>query len=89
MKVKDVNFYHRQTRKPIIDPSVNFAIRWANAIERRMAKGVDFKEAANQTIKRADIEHIVGGWGFAHACRFLVDCWEHGEKLREHQCMQE
>jgi len=60
---------------------VTFAARWANYMEREMAKGKKIADVAKDTSREADNEGITG-FMYHAALSMLVHCWAHGEALR-------
>ena len=60
---------------------VEYAERWANVMEERMAAGAKLEDVAGETSHEADTEGITGFMYYA-AVLMLSECWEHGEALR-------
>jgi len=59
-----------------------FAERWANTMEREIAKGKRLADIAQDTSHEADTDGITG---FMYGCavNILTHCWVHGEELRK------
>jgi len=62
--------------------TVDYAIAWAEMMEKQMAEGKAIADIAKQTGHDADTEGITG---FMYGCavNILAKCWEHGEELRK------
>ena len=59
-----------------------FAERWANLMEKKIANGETLHEIAMQTSHETDTDGITG-FQFSAAVTILVGVWEHGEALRQ------
>jgi hypothetical protein len=61
--------------------TVDYAKRWAELMEQRMAIGEKLNDIAKITSHEADTDGITG---FMYGCAvgILASIWEHGEKLR-------
>jgi len=84
MKVKDQKAYDAwkdNNSDPYGKATVNYAIRWANLMEAKLAQGAALKDIAKATSHEADTEGITG---FMYGCAvsILSQCWIHGEELR-------
>lgn len=61
--------------------ALRYAARWANHMERDLARGASLASVVEDTSREADIEGITGfmqGW----ARSILQQVWEHGEELK-------
>ena len=60
---------------------VQYAEKWANLMEAKLAEGSKLEDIAKQTSHDADTEGITG---FMYGCAvsMLAEAWEHGEQLR-------
>lgn len=61
--------------------TVNYAIRWAELMEREIANGKTVLDVAKQTKREADIDNI-SGYMFGIAATALMQWWEYGDELR-------
>lgn len=59
----------------------NFAERWANVMEKKMAKGEKLENIAKQT--SYDVADGITGFMYGMAVSILSKCWIHGEQLRK------
>lgn len=60
---------------------LDFAERWADAMEMRMSAGESLEAVAESTSHEADTEGITG-FMYGAAVSTLSQCWKHGEQLR-------
>lgn len=60
---------------------VDFAERWANLMETKIAEGAKLEDIAEKAGREADTDGITG---FMYGCavQMLAQCWKHGEQLR-------
>ena len=58
----------------------NYASRWANLMEERMASGLSLKTIAKDT--SMEVANGITGFMYGCAVSILSNCWEHGEELR-------
>lgn len=72
----------KNNQDPYGKASINYAQRWAEAMEREIAEGRSISEVAERTSHEADTEGITG---FMYGCAVSVlsGVWEHGEELRQ------
>lgn len=61
---------------------LNYAERWAELMEARIAAGESLSMVAKETSHVADTEGITG-FMYGAAVHTLADCWIHGEELRQ------
>lgn len=61
---------------------VNYMKRWADLMEKEMAKGKKLVDIADKTSSAADTEGITG-YMYGCAVHYLSLLWEHGEELRK------
>lgn len=61
--------------------SVEFAERWANLMEEKLAGGAQLADIAMSTSHEADTDGITG-FMYGMAVSFLARTWIHGEALR-------
>lgn len=61
---------------------INYAERWCNMMEERIANGESVTQAAAETEYAADTE-LISGTMFGYSLNVLCRFWEHGEELRE------
>jgi hypothetical protein len=59
-----------------------FAERWANLMEKQIAKGKKLADIAKQTSHDAAVEGITG-FMYVAAVQILSEGWVHGEELRQ------
>ncbi len=67
---------------------IQFAERWADLMEEKMASGARLEDVAKETSLQAHTE--TGGismFQYGAAITTLADCWEHGEALRQWHCL--
>jgi hypothetical protein len=74
--------YQSINTDPVGAGIMNYAQRWAELMEQEMAKGKSLPEVAMDTSLEADTDNM-SGMTFFLAVRTLVDCWAHGEELRQ------
>mgnify|MGYP001564963634 FL=1 len=60
---------------------IQYAARWANLMERRMAAGSTIADCAEQTSHEANTDGITG-FMYGAAVAELSPAWKHGEELR-------
>ncbi len=60
---------------------LDFAERWADLMEAKMATGETLEAVAESTSHEADTEGITG-FMYGAAVSTLSQCWAHGEQLR-------
>jgi len=60
---------------------IQYAERWAELMESRMAGDTTLEACAGETSHEADTEGITG-FMYSAAVAALASCWEHGEQLR-------
>ena len=60
---------------------IDYAQRWADLMEARIAAGDDLLSCAKDTSHQADTEGITG-FMYGAAVSVLVSCWCYGEQLR-------
>ena len=60
----------------------DFAERWANLMEPKLANGLHIKDIADQLSNEADTEGITG-FMYNAGVAVLTNCWVHGEELRK------
>lgn len=70
------------TKDPFGLGIINYAERWCNMMEERIAKGESVAEAAAKTEYAADTD-LISGTMFRYSLNVLCQFWEHGEELRE------
>lgn len=85
MKTKDYEGWKKiveANTDPYGKASVDFARKWANLMEARLAIGDKLEDIAKPTSHEADTEGITG---FMYGCAvsILSQVWEHGEELRQ------
>ena len=85
MKIKDKDGWEEGRKnnedgygKAIYD----YAERWANLMEEKIANGEKIKDIAQATSCEADTEGITG-FMYGAAVSVLSQTWEHGEELRQ------
>lgn len=64
---------------------MKYADRWARLMQRQIDEGKAVKEVAEQTGREAGWPSIIQLVPLA-AVEILVDCWEHGEALKDWYC---
>lgn len=74
--------YRADNHDPYGEAIINYAARWANLMEARMAAGDALEPIAKETSHEADTEGITGAM-FGMAVLVLAECWAHGERLRK------
>ena len=72
-----IRIYDDPYSKAVID----YAINWANLMEKRMANGEKLENVADETSHEADIDGITG-FMYGAAVAELSRHWEYGEQLR-------
>ena len=84
MELKDEATWKRFVEKNI-DPygkeCVDFAERWADLMEKKLAEGCEVETIAKETSHEADTEGLTG-FMYGAAVSMLSRVWEHGEALR-------
>lgn len=60
---------------------IDYAIRWANLMEKQISEGKEITDIAKQTSYEANIKGVTG-FGYGCAVSVLAQCWEYGETLR-------
>lgn len=60
---------------------VEYAERWANLMEQKIAAGQKVADVAEETSNEADTENITGAM-YGCALSLLLYFWEYGEELR-------
>ena len=85
MKIKNQDVYNEwvaNNSDPYGKGVIDFAIRWADIMELKIANGEPLNDVASQASHEADTEGITG---FMYGCAvgFLATSWEHGEQLRK------
>jgi hypothetical protein len=60
---------------------IDYAKRWADLMEKKMADGELLEDIADDTSHEADTEGITG-FMYGAAVSVLASCWEHGDQLR-------
>lgn len=73
LREKNADFYGKGV--------VDFAERWADLMEKRMAKGAKLAEIADACSSEADTEGITG-FMYGAAVQTLAQTWAYGEDLR-------
>jgi hypothetical protein len=84
MKVSDEagwNKWREGNKDPYGKACVDYAERWADAMEKLIDKGHKLEDIAETTSHTADTEGITG-FMYGAAVHMLAGCWEHGEALR-------
>jgi len=73
--------YKAKNSDPYSNAVVEYAERWADQMEAKMAEGKTVASVAKETSHSADTEGITG---FMYGCavQSLAHFWEHGEELR-------
>lgn len=61
---------------------IRYAENWANIMEQSLKKGMTIEQCAEETSHQADTEGITG-YMHGAAVSMLVQCWKHGELLRQ------
>lgn len=84
MIVKDAkawNEWVEVNQEPYGRAVFEYAERWADMMEAKMAEGAKLEDIAKECSREADTEGITR---FMYGCAvsILAICWEHGEKLR-------
>ena len=84
MKLKDVQGWEltvKNNQDPYGKAGVDYARRWAEMMEERMAAGAALEDIARDTSREADTDGITG---FMYGCAvsILSQVWEYGEELR-------
>lgn len=69
---------HNGYSKGVID----YLIRWADMMEKRMSKGETISNMAKETSHKADIEGITG-FQYGYAVNILSQVWEYGDDLKK------
>ncbi|MXQ53293.1 hypothetical protein [Shimazuella alba] len=84
MQIRDQQTWDERIRKNVNDEGetycsviVDFAERWTDLMEAKMASGARLEDIAKETRKQDN----TGLFGFQYYFGLLVDCWEHGEAL--------
>jgi len=62
--------------------AVDFAERWANAMELQISVGAKIEDIARDTSRAANLEPKITGFQYGAAVSMLALCWIHGEALR-------
>lgn len=60
---------------------LDYAERWADLIEAKIAEGAKLEDVAEETSREADTEGITG-FMYGAAVKTLFDVWAHGDRLR-------
>ena len=60
---------------------IDYAERWANMIEEKMAEGISLEDVAKDTSHEANTDGITG-YMYGVAMQVLATSWEHGDQLR-------
>jgi len=85
MLIKNQTSYDNQVsinNDPYGKAVIDFAIRWADMMESKMANGKILSDIADQSSHDSDTEGITG-YMYGCAVGFLASCWEYGEQLRK------
>jgi len=86
MKIIDKDKYQDwkdRNTDPYGNACFEYAEKWAELMEERIADGEKIVNIANETSKIADEEFGVTGFMYGMAVSILAYCWEHGETLRQ------
>ena len=91
MKLKDAEGWQKTVEvndDPYGKAGVDYARRWAELMEERMAEGSALKDIAKDTSHEADTNGITG---FMYGCAvsILSKVWEYGEELRQWHNLEE
>ncbi len=71
----------KANKDPYGKAAVDYAERWANLMEAKMAAGAELESIAKSTSHEADAEGITG-FMYGAAVQMLATAWKHGEQLR-------
>lgn len=84
MKIKNAaawDKYVKANTDPYSKACMDYARRWADLMEARLATGAELEQIAKSASHEADTEGITG-FMYGAAVSMLAQCWEHGETLR-------
>lgn len=84
MQIKDAAAWQKRVaanQDPYGKIAIEYAERWANLMEQRMAEGNDLDSIADNASREADTVGITG-FIYGAAVQALATSWEHGEQLR-------
>ena len=85
MRVKDIEKYRywKEKNKDEYSKEVfDYAERWAELMEKEIAKGKEIKDIYDSCSEEANLTGITGAMNFS-AAAVLIKCWVHGEELEK------